>query len=70
VNPGKKRTSPSHLARFLRFSFGPPHHNLAAGLDQLVEMIRKHYKEHRQNLDVQTFNFSVLKALNGIGTGP
>jgi hypothetical protein len=41
VNPGKRRTGPSPLAGFVRFSFGPPADNLAAGLSRLAEMVRK-----------------------------
>ena len=38
VNPGKLRIGPSPLKNFVRFSFGPPKDNLAAGLHRLTEM--------------------------------
>lgn len=40
VNPGKLRTGASPLKNFVRFSFGPPKENLAAGLERLTQMIR------------------------------
>ena len=40
VNPGKRRTGPSRLANFVRFSFGPPEENLVAGLSRLSQMVR------------------------------
>lgn len=40
VNPGRARTGPSPLARYVRFSFGPPRPNLEAGLERLCSMIR------------------------------
>lgn len=40
VNPAKRRAGASPLASFVRFSFGPPRDNLAAGLGRLAEMIR------------------------------
>lgn len=39
VNPHKKRLGSSPLARFVRFSFGPPVQNLTAGLDRLSQMV-------------------------------
>lgn len=39
VNPGKRRSGPSPLSTFVRFSFGPPRDNLEAGLSRLVAMI-------------------------------
>jgi aspartate/methionine/tyrosine aminotransferase len=39
VNPGRGRTGRSPLEGFVRFSFGPPRDNLAAGLGRLKEMI-------------------------------
>ena len=41
VNPGKRRTGESRLGGFVRFSFGPPAENLAAGLKRLGEMVAK-----------------------------
>ncbi|MGQ0629046.1 MAG: pyridoxal phosphate-dependent aminotransferase [Phycisphaerales bacterium] len=40
VNPGNRRGGPSPLSEFVRFSFGPPRENLAAGLGRLAEMVR------------------------------
>lgn len=40
VNPGHVRTGPSPLGSFVRFSFGPPRDNLAAGLARLAEMVK------------------------------
>jgi aspartate/methionine/tyrosine aminotransferase len=40
VNPGHGRTGTSPLKSFVRFSFGPPKENLAAGLARLAEMVR------------------------------
>ncbi|MFT5476906.1 MAG: aspartate/methionine/tyrosine aminotransferase [Planctomycetota bacterium] len=40
VNPGKRRTGPSPLASWMRFSFGPPEDNVRLGLDRLDEMIQ------------------------------
>lgn len=40
VNPGKLRTGASPLKNFVRFSFGPPKENLAAGLQRLAEMLK------------------------------
>ena len=40
VNPGKLRTGPSPLKNFVRFSFGPPKDNLAAGLERLTAMVK------------------------------
>ncbi|HMN42729.1 MAG TPA: pyridoxal phosphate-dependent aminotransferase [Phycisphaerales bacterium] len=39
VNPGRAREGPSPLGSFVRFSFGPPKENLAAGLARLGEMV-------------------------------
>jgi aspartate/methionine/tyrosine aminotransferase len=39
VNPNRLRRGRSPLAGFVRFSFGPPRDNLAAGLDRLAEMV-------------------------------
>ncbi|MBC7836076.1 MAG: pyridoxal phosphate-dependent aminotransferase [Phycisphaerales bacterium] len=41
VNPHRSRTGVSPLQGFVRFSFGPPRANLAAGLERLGEMVRK-----------------------------
>ncbi|MCC6659616.1 MAG: pyridoxal phosphate-dependent aminotransferase [Phycisphaerales bacterium] len=40
VNPNRSRPGASPLARFVRFSFGPPMDNLRAGLDRLAAMVR------------------------------
>lgn len=40
VNPGKRRTGPSPLAPYVRFSFGAPYGVVERGLDRLEEMIR------------------------------
>ncbi len=39
VNPYRERTGDSPLRQWVRFSFGPPRPNLAAGLDRLGEMV-------------------------------
>lgn len=39
INPGRLRTGPSPLAQWMRFSFGPPHDNLALGLERLGAMV-------------------------------
>lgn len=39
VNPQKLRKGPSPLSSFVRFSYGPPMENLAAGLERLSAMI-------------------------------
>ena len=40
VNPGRTRQGASPLGSFVRFSFGPPKDNLAAGLERLGAMVR------------------------------
>lgn len=40
VNPHRRRTDPSPLSGFVRFSFGPPKQNLEDGLGRLGEMVR------------------------------
>jgi aspartate/methionine/tyrosine aminotransferase len=39
VNPGKARTGPSPYRSWMRFSFGPPHANVATGLERLGAML-------------------------------
>ena len=39
VNPGKERTGASPYTSWMRFSFGPPHENVAMGLDRLEKML-------------------------------
>ena len=41
VNPNRTRTGISPLTPWVRFSFGPPEHNLEAGLNRLAEMLSK-----------------------------
>jgi aspartate/methionine/tyrosine aminotransferase len=41
VNPGRKRTGPSRLDPYVRFSFGAPMPVVARGLDRLSQMIRR-----------------------------
>ena len=41
VNPNKVRKGKSPLEGFVRFSYGPPMDNLAAGLKRLGEMLKK-----------------------------
>ena len=39
VNPNRERAGRSPLTAFVRFSYGPPHDNVEAGLKRLAEMI-------------------------------
>jgi len=39
INPGKARKGKSPLSNWMRFSFGPPEHNLEMGLDRLAQML-------------------------------
>ncbi len=41
VNPGRSRRGPSPLARWMRFSFGPPIDNVRLGLDRLEALVRE-----------------------------
>ena len=43
VNPGNRRKNlPSRLKGYVRFSFGPPMHELVQGLDQVETMLRQY----------------------------